>query len=186
LLKAAHRCGGPDGIDANIRLKPDDGTIRHEIVLFRRTLKDCIKRNGLLESCGMLLTTHACFLVDLPRKAKPRTRRLSDDEISRILAAVGNPLMRACICFHSLTSLRRSEVVSLRWDNYDRKRNVILLREPGFVIGVHYSAAGGHCIACQCTIAGNARTNRTGTSSSRALIHGRPRAVGREGNLRRY
>nr|WP_285886494.1 tyrosine-type recombinase/integrase [Hydrogenophaga intermedia] len=74
--------------------------------------------------------THPIVTCALPNAGEPRKRRISDDELTRILKKMKCPRKRAAILLGIYTSLRRSEVVSLRGEDIDWAERVVRLRPP--------------------------------------------------------
>lgn len=60
--------------------------------------------------------------VRKPKPNKPRERRLSEDELQRIIAATESSELPAIIRLLTETAMRRGEVFSLRWDTIDLKK----------------------------------------------------------------
>jgi integrase len=80
------------------------------------------------------LTTHPVRGVKKPDPPPPRTRRISDDEIERILHACGDDYQTAqgrvgaAFLFAIETALRAGELCALRWDDVDLDRRVLTVR----------------------------------------------------------
>lgn len=108
-------------------------TIRHEIVLLRRAVQTYFDQEGLMLAHGMWLQAHYLMRMPLPAKAEPRDRRLSDEEVVAIIGELGTPDMRAAVLFALLTTLRCSEIVSLRWEHLDLRRSIVRLTRPGYL-----------------------------------------------------
>lgn len=65
----------------------------------------------------------------LSGQSKPRTRRLEGDELERILRKVSSKLpMFDIIQFSLLTGLRSNEVTRIKWEDLDRKKRLITIR----------------------------------------------------------
>lgn len=87
------------------------GTLKH---LFNLAIKwERVDRNPVRE-------------VKFFREANRPLRFLSEDEISRVLAAC-NPWLRAVVVTGLNTGMRRGEILSLRWNHVDFSRRVILV-----------------------------------------------------------
>lgn len=71
--------------------------------------------------------------MTLPDSAEPRHRRVSDAELMDVFSRIGDKRLKAAVLFAVLTSLRRGEIVSLRWEDVDFRRKIVRLRRPGFV-----------------------------------------------------
>ncbi|WP_413438195.1 site-specific integrase [Sulfuriferula sp. GW1] len=117
----------------NIVKIPSTQTVRHELALLRRALNHWVIKQKFAPTQSSALLLHPIMTVTLPDKAAPRTRRFSDDELFKILSGVCNDQTRAAIAFAACTSLRRSEIVSLNWEDVDIARRVIRLRKLGYV-----------------------------------------------------
>lgn len=112
---------------------PSTQTIRHELAVFRRAVKAYFKRKPELKKCKSWIFDHDLFTLELPQAATPRRRRLSDEEIIAIFNKLPSLLMKTAVSIALLTSLRRSEIVSLRWEDVDFNQCVVLLRAPGHI-----------------------------------------------------
>ncbi|WP_158515147.1 site-specific integrase [Bordetella sp. H567] len=72
------------------------------------------------------------FPGPIPRTRKPpqpkgRTRRVSDEELDRVLAATESAELRIIARFALATAMRRGELTAMRWEDVDlRKRSVFL------------------------------------------------------------
>lgn len=117
----------------NIVKIPSTQTVRHELALLRRALHHWVTKQKFAPTQNSALLLHPIMTVTLPDKAAPRTRRFSDDELFKILNGVCNIPTRAAIAFAACTSLRRSEIVSLNWEDVDIARRVVRLRKLGYV-----------------------------------------------------
>jgi integrase len=106
-------------------------TARHELVLLRRTIKAYFESQGLHALHGIWLATHYVIRMKLPSPCEARKRRLSDDEIVSILKEIESSEAKSALLMSLLTSLRRSELVSLRWEHVDLNKSIIRLCEPG-------------------------------------------------------
>ena len=108
-------------------------TVRHELSLLRRAVTMYLKKKGRWGIYGGWWQEHDLMTMALPEAAEPRTRRVSDAELARIFSSIDDVRQRAAILFAILTSLRRSEIVSLQWEDVDFQRKVIRLKKPGFL-----------------------------------------------------
>ncbi len=70
--------------------------------------------------------------MSLPAPSEPRDRRLSDAEFTRILRAMQSHQAQYVVLLALSTGLRRSEIVSLRWEDVDMTRRIVHLRRPGY------------------------------------------------------
>lgn len=107
-------------------------SVRHELVLFRRAVTKYLKSKELWSQLGAWWQTQALMEWDLPKSAEPRKRRVSNDEILAIFGHIDDIVLKAAILFAVQTSLRRGEIVSLKWEDVDFKNRIVRLREPGF------------------------------------------------------
>lgn len=107
-------------------------SVRHELSLLRRAVTKYLKkdkqRSPLLKVCWQ---EHYLMEMELPSAADPRRRRLSDDELGDIFSHITNQVVKAAILFAIQTSLRRSEILALRWEDVDFKRAVVHLQRMG-------------------------------------------------------
>lgn len=81
---------------------------------------------------GMEGLTNPAENVKKPRLPPGRDRRLSEDEVKRLIAAAAESDMKwlpAVIEFALETAMRRGEIVSLKWDNVDLGKRVAYLPE---------------------------------------------------------
>lgn len=108
-------------------------TVRHELKLLRRAVTKYLKKENRWPVYGASWQAHYLMTMELPEPADPRRRRVSDDELVAIFNGIKDGCLKAGILFAVLTSLRRSEIVSLRWEDVDFARKVVRLRKPGFV-----------------------------------------------------
>jgi integrase len=108
-------------------------SVRHELKLLRRAVTKYLKRGNRWPVYGASWQAHYLMTMELPEPADARRRRVSDDELVAIFNGIKDAGLKAAILFAVLTSLRRSEIVSLRWEDVDFDRKVVRLRKPGFV-----------------------------------------------------
>lgn len=108
-------------------------TVRHELVLFRRAVTKYLKKKKLWADLGALWLVHDLMEWELPGAANARKRRITDEELLAIISHIDDMVLKAAILFAVLTSLRRGEIVSLKWEDVDFKNRVVKLNEPGFV-----------------------------------------------------
>jgi integrase len=99
--------------------------------LLRRAIQAYFNLNTLMPRYGAWLQTHYVICMPLPTKAEPRDRRLSDDEIRAIVNELESPELKAMVLFALLTTLRRSEIASLRWENVAFAKRTVRLLKPG-------------------------------------------------------
>ena len=108
-------------------------TVRHELNLLRRSITKYLNKENRWPAYGIWWQAHHLFRMELPAAAAPRTRRVSNEELLEIFNGVDDIVMKSAILFAILTSLRRGELVTLRWEDVDFKRMVVRLRNPGFI-----------------------------------------------------
>lgn len=110
---------------------PSNDSVRHELKLFRRSLKVFITRDDALrERVATYIGTHPITCVELPSPGEPRKRRISNTELRCILGKMSCPMKRAAIMIGIYTSLRRAEVVSLQTEDVDWAASTVRLRAP--------------------------------------------------------
>lgn len=110
---------------------PSTGSVRHELKLMRQALKAFATRSDeMRERISTYALVHPILTFPLPSPGEPRKRRISDDELTRILRNIQCPLKRAAILLGIYTSLRRAEIVSLRWEDIDFNGPTVRLRAP--------------------------------------------------------
>ena len=88
------------------------GTVKAELTLIRRVFKTAIKEWGY----GILLNPVAN--IELPKSAKPRTRRLISNELSTLISNADkqrNKYISTIIQFAVETGMRRSEIIKLKF-----------------------------------------------------------------------
>ena len=108
-------------------------SVRHELNLLRRAVTKYIEKEERWEIYGALWQAHYLMRMTLPESAEPRHRRVSDEELMEVFARIDDRCVKSAVLFAVLTSLRRGEIVSLRWEDVDFRRKVVRLRKPGFV-----------------------------------------------------
>jgi integrase len=105
--------------------------VRHELKQLRQALRAYAARSDeRRERLGAYVLMHPIVTYPLPTPGKPRKRRISDDELTRILRKMKCPNKRAAILIGIYTSLRRSEVLSLRGDDINWSERTVHLRTP--------------------------------------------------------
>jgi integrase len=106
------------------RLKSvSDGTVRRELAL----LQHCF---SVAQKDWSMIQFNPVELVGKPSPSRARSRRLTDDEASRLLLALSDlksPMVRHVFQFALATGMRRGEVLSLTWDNIDLASRVAYL-----------------------------------------------------------
>lgn len=117
-----------------VQAMPSTGSVRHELKLLRQALKAYASRSDeMRERIGAYVLMHPISTFPLPSPGEPRKRRISDEELKSILRHLKCPLKRAAILLGIYTSLRRAEVVSLRWEDIDFAARTVHLRAPTVV-----------------------------------------------------
>ena len=110
---------------------PSTGSVRHELKLLRQALKAYAARtDDMRERVGAYVLMHPILTYPLPSPGEPRERRISDEELTGILRNMRCPLKRAAVLLGIYTSLRRAEVVSLRWEDINFTKLTVRLRAP--------------------------------------------------------
>lgn len=110
---------------------PQTGSVRHELKLLRQALKAFAARSDTLrERIGTYVAMHPIVTFPLPSAGEPRKRRISDEELTRILEKISCPRKRAAILLGIYTSLRRAEVMSLRAEDINWQERTVRLRAP--------------------------------------------------------
>ena len=90
------------------------GTVKAELTLIQRVFKTGIKEWGY----GILANPVAN--IELPKSAKPRTRRLHSNELSTLIFHAEkqrNKYISSIIQFAVETGMRRSEILKLKWND---------------------------------------------------------------------
>ena len=106
-------------------------TARHELVLLRKAINAYFGSTNLLLPHRGWVKSQYVMTMDLPAKAEPRSRRLSDDEIEAIFKQFKPNEMKSAVALALLTTLRRSELMSLRWEDVDLSKSIVKLQKPG-------------------------------------------------------
>jgi len=106
-------------------------TVRHELKLLRRAVTKFLKRDNRWLRYGAWWQMQYLMTMELPAVGDPRSRRISDKEMTAIFGHVKDRFLRGAMLFAVLTSLRRGEYVSLLWEDVDWNRPVVRLRNPG-------------------------------------------------------
>lgn len=106
-------------------------TARHELVLLRKAINAYFSSTNLMLPHRGWLKSQYVLTMDLPSKAEARSRRVSNDEIEAIFKQFKPNEMKSAIALALLTTLRRSELMSLRWEDVDLSKRIVKLRKPG-------------------------------------------------------
>lgn len=117
----------------NLARSVSTGTVRHELSFIGRVLEQARREWGVHLPAG-----NPVDLVKLPKPGKPRDRRLAGDEEQRLLKELDhandptgrrNPYLRPAFAIAIETSMRRGEIVKLKWSDVDLKRRIATLRD---------------------------------------------------------
>jgi DNA-binding transcriptional ArsR family regulator len=114
-----------------ISTPPSAQTIRHEMMLMRRALHAFFAAHQLNQAHGTWLACQHIMQIELPEKPAPRDTRVDEEGLQALVRELDDPSLAAFARFAVMTTLRRSEVCSLRWEDLDLKKRVIVLRAPG-------------------------------------------------------
>lgn len=125
------RDGTPIVVPEPIIVPPSVQTIRHEVTLLRRTLFEYFRFTKLRKDYGSWLECHDVMTLKVPEKPKPRDTRVDERGLQALVQELNNPTLAAFARFAVMTTLRRSEVCSLRWEDLDWEKRIIVLRKPG-------------------------------------------------------
>lgn len=109
---------------------PSAQTVRHEITLMRRALVAYFRANKLNQSHGAWLAAQYVMEIRLPEKPEPRDTRVDEEALALLITEL-DPLHIAFVRFAIMTTLRRSEVCSLQWEDVNWEKKVITLRKLG-------------------------------------------------------
>jgi len=108
-------------------------TVRHDLAVLRRSIKAYFTRTPSLKALKRWLTEHEVFSMEMPDAADARDQRLSDKQIKEIVGKLPTIELKSAVMFALLTTLRRTEVLSLRWEDVDFTNSVARLRAPGHI-----------------------------------------------------
>jgi len=92
-------------------------SVIHEINLLNRVLKTATMDWGIALPGGLPTAQ-----VRKPTKPRGRDRRVSDEEIAKILEITGSAELRTVVTLAVETGMRRSELAALAWDDIDLKK----------------------------------------------------------------
>lgn len=99
-------------------------TVRRELVVLRHAIETA-KREW-----GYPFPTNPVSGIKIPQHGTPRTRRLTEEEFETLMQAAAKAktwYLFPIIALAIETGMRRSEILSLRWQNIDERRAVALL-----------------------------------------------------------
>ena len=112
--------------DERLRRGAAPQTAKHDLSLLSRLFNVAAKEWGIALPAG-----NPVAQVRMPRIANARTRRLVDDEETRLLDAAktyGGPI-QFLLPWAIETAMRRGEIAAMRWEHWDRKARVLLIPE---------------------------------------------------------
>ncbi|KAB8052210.1 tyrosine-type recombinase/integrase [Janthinobacterium rivuli] len=92
-------------------------SVIHEINLLNRVLKTATMDWGIALPGGLPTAQ-----VRKPIKPRGRDRRVTEEEITKILESTGSDELRTIVTLAVETGMRRSELASLTWDEVDLKK----------------------------------------------------------------
>lgn len=107
-------------------------TARHELRYLKQAVRRYFVDNELMEQHAGWFLGCPLMTMPLPVPSEPRDRRISDAEFTRILRAMESRQAQYVVLLALSTGLRRSEIVSLRWEDVDMMRRIVRLRRPGY------------------------------------------------------
>lgn len=109
----------------NFRLQTVSGeTVRQDLVLLGQVIEHARKE------CNVALKSNPCTDVQKPASSPPRTRRISEEEMEKLikaLAACRNPMIAQVTWFALATGMRRGEVLGIKWRDINLERQLCLL-----------------------------------------------------------
>lgn len=97
-------------------------SVIHELNLLNRVLKSTTMDWGIALPAGL-----PTALVRKPAKPRGRDRRVTDDEVAKILATTQSDELSAIVTIAIETAMRRGEIASLRWEHIDLKKRIAYL-----------------------------------------------------------
>jgi len=106
-------------------------TVIHEINLLNRVLKTATMDWGIALPAGLPTT-----LVRKPTRPRGRERRVSAEEITRIIEHSESPYIRDAITLAVETALRRRELCELRWEHIDLSKRTAYITDESAKTGV--------------------------------------------------
>lgn len=109
-------------------------TARHELRYLRQAVRRYFADKELTEQHAGWLLGCPLMTMTLPAPSEARDRRLSDAEFTLILRAMESRQAQYVVLLALATGLRRSEIVSLRWEDVDMTRRIVRLRRPGYAM----------------------------------------------------
>ncbi len=112
-------------------VQPSAQTVRHEITLMRRALAAYFRAHKLNQAHGAWLQSQYVMELALPEKPAPRDTRVDEESLALLVKELDAPLHQSFVQFAVMTTLRRSEVCSLRWDDVNWEKKVVTLHAPG-------------------------------------------------------
>jgi len=109
-------------------------TVIHEINLLNRVLKTATMDWGISLPAGL-----PTALVRKPTRPRGRDRRISAEEIAKIIEHSESPYIRDAITLAVETALRRRELCELRWENIDLSKRTAYIPDESAKTGVSRS-----------------------------------------------
>ncbi len=99
---------------------------QYDLVLIRHALEIARKE------WGYYLPSNPADFVKIPNGVRRRDRRLTEDEMGRLMAALEesrNPAFRALVRFAIESGMRQSELLRAKWDDFDQKAGLLVIPE---------------------------------------------------------
>jgi integrase len=101
------------------------------MTLLRRTLIEYFQFKKLKKDYGSWLECHDVMTLVIPDKPDPPETRVDEKGLQAMVKELNDPMLAAFAQFAVMTTLRRSEVCSLRWEDLDLEKGIIFLRKSG-------------------------------------------------------
>lgn len=123
--------------DPRYKLDPDKAprlspaTVKTELDLLSKILDVAQKEFSITLPNG-----NPVLSVRKPKGGKGRDRRLTENEwgaLVRECKASGNPWLAPAVSLAVETAMRQGEMLSMEWQNFDKKRRLILLLDPELI-----------------------------------------------------
>jgi integrase len=106
--------------DARLKLVANN-TVRLELAALSVVFQEAKKE------WGFSTLTNPVHLIRRPSPGKGRDRRLEGDELVRVISHSESPMLGEIMALAIETSMRLSEIVSLRWESIDLNRSIAKL-----------------------------------------------------------
>lgn len=108
--------------DTRVNAGMAGATVRRELCDLSHLFNVCIK------DWGIALSSNPAQLIRKPSTAKGRDRRLDKDELYSLLQALDETIeVKTIVQLAIETGMRRSELLSIEWDNVDLENRFVLL-----------------------------------------------------------